>query len=195
MFVDEAYIDFSPESSTVALTAKYPNLIVSQTLSKAFGCAGVRLGWAISTPEMAAVFNKTKAPYNISTPTSLLAKAALDASGVAVMRGKVEQLIQQRAALLTAVSDIPFFGPVLGGNDANFVLVTVVNRAGKPSNTLAQQIYTRLAEHEGVVVRFRGNEPGCLGALRVTVGTAEENAILLQRLRGPAIANLVAAFQ
>ncbi|KAJ3106619.1 histidinol-phosphate transaminase [Phlyctochytrium planicorne] len=182
--VDEAYIDFCADGSSVAsLVATYPNLVVTQTLSKSFGLAGIRLGITIATPELTAVFNKTKAPYNISSITSALGKAALSEPGIKKMKTNVELLKAQRNLLLTALKDIPLAGRILGANDANFILVQVVDKDGQPSNALALHVYETLARVEGVVVRFRGNELGCEACLRITVGNAEENAVLLSKLK------------
>ncbi|KAI8839884.1 histidinol-phosphate aminotransferase [Chytridium lagenaria] len=156
---------------------KYRGVVVS------FGLAGIRLGVTIATPELAAVFNKTKAPYNISSVTSTLGKAALNPSGIQKMKSNVELLKKQRDLLIQALKDIPFAGKILGANHANFVLVQIVDKDGNPSNPLALKIYETLARVEGVVVRFRGNEYGCLAGLRITVGTPEENAVLLSKMK------------
>ncbi|KAJ3153671.1 histidinol-phosphate transaminase [Geranomyces michiganensis] len=187
--VDEAYIDFCDESASVASwVARYPNLVVTQTLSKAFGLAGIRLGTAITTPEIAQILNNTKAPYNVSTPASALALSALSAGGLATMRAHVASILTQRDALVDKLRSIPQLGPVIGGCDANFVLVPVLDAQGKPSNALAKSVYRAMAEQEGVVVRFRGEELGCEGCLRITVGTEEENGVLIGKLRGLLVA-------
>ncbi|KAJ3217655.1 histidinol-phosphate transaminase [Dinochytrium kinnereticum] len=186
--VDEAYIDFCPEGSSVAnLIPSYSNLVVTQTLSKSFGLAGIRLGVTIATPELTAVFNKTKAPYNISSVTSMLGKAALSPSGIQKMKANVDLLNQQRSHLIATLSELPFAGRILGANHANFVVVQIVGNDGSPSNPLALKIYENLARVEGVVVRFRGNEIGCTGCLRITVGTPEENKVLMSKLRAMSI--------
>ena len=129
----------------------------------------------------------TKAPYNISTPTASLALSALSPSAVIAMREKVAKLIASRRLLLASLAELaPLgLGPSIGGNEANFVVVPVLekNGSGLPDSARAQKIYKTLAEEGGVVVRYRGNEPGCAGGLRVTVGTDEENAELLRKLR------------
>lgn len=103
------------------------------------------------------------------------------------MRHKVSQLLSSRAALIEELSGLAAFGlgPVIGGNDANFVVVPVLEKSGsgKPDSARAFNIYKTLAEREGVVVRYRGGEPGCAGCLRITVGSETENATVLEKLR------------
>lgn len=169
----------------------YPNLIVLQTLSKAFGLAGIRLGIAIASSEVASLFNCMKAPYNISSPASALAMRALSPEGLAIFRHNVKELLEQRELLVDSLREgkkarrpgIPGIGDIIGGLDANFVLVQIVNGDGEPDNTIAEGLYTKMAETMGVVVRFRGRERGCKGALRITVGTKEEMQTLLVRLQ------------
>ncbi|KAJ7054506.1 pyridoxal phosphate-dependent transferase [Mycena amicta] len=183
--VDEAYIDFaSADASAVSLVKAYGNLCVMQTVSKSFGLAGVRLGAAIAQPPLIQVLTNAKAPYNISTPTAHIALAALSEPSIAAMRANVAKLIANRATLLQALTTIPDVGPAIGSNDANFVLVPILDSAGGvPDNDRAQRMYRLLAEDNGVVVRFRGNEPGCTACVRITVGTAEENEVVVAKMR------------
>lgn len=182
--LDEAYIDFSPEGSSLAeWVAEWPNLVVMQTLSKAFGLAGIRLGAAFTSPGIAKLLNSLKAPYNVSNPTSQLAIQALQPQNLAVMHKHREQILQQRERMLSELPRIPGVGRFLGGQDSNFLLVEMLDQAGgKPSNEVALQVYERLAETRGVVVRFRGKEVGCLGCLRVTVGTEAEVTRFLKEI-------------
>jgi histidinol-phosphate aminotransferase len=186
--VDEAYIDFAPEGSSLAeWVNEWPNLVVMQTLSKAFGLAGIRLGAAFTSPEIARLLNSLKAPYNISSPTSALAQAALAPKNLAVMHSNREKIIAQRERLLKEMPKIPGVGRFLGGQEANFLLVEILDKpaseGGKPSNVTALATYNAMAEKKGVVVRFRGKEYGCEGCLRVTVGTEDEVTRFLQQLR------------
>ncbi|PYH92679.1 histidinol-phosphate aminotransferase [Aspergillus ellipticus CBS 707.79] len=184
VIVDEAYIDFAPEGSSVAEWVNdWPNLVVMQTLSKAFGLAGIRLGVAFTSPPIATLLNSLKAPYNISSPTSALATAALSPANMAVMRKYREQIIAQRDRLVRELPQIPGIGRFLGGQEANFLLVELLDQAGKPSNATALATYEAMAEKRGVVVRFRGKEHGCEGCLRITVGTEHEVTRFLQELR------------
>ncbi|KAK9455151.1 pyridoxal phosphate-dependent transferase [Dipodascopsis uninucleata] len=182
--VDEAYIDFSPPGSSFApLVTKYNNLIVLQTLSKAFGMAGIRLGICYSSPDIARVLNSVKAPYNISTLTSDFAMKAVSTEGLAHSRKNIDLILEQRNRLLKELPKIPGIGEFIGGNDANFLLVQILDKPnGVPSSPIALQLYTALAETKGVVIRYRGKEPGCIGALRITIGTEAENDILLAKI-------------
>lgn len=137
---------------------------------------------AISSPEIAAVFNKTKAPYNISTPTSVLAVKAVEPNGIAQMRSMIVQIKEQKQQLITKLQQIPGIGRVIGGRDANFVIAEILNSDGAPDSKVAHAVYKRLAEHEAIVIRYRGNELGCEGCLRITIGTPQENAVLLDTL-------------
>lgn len=183
--LDEAYIDFAPEDSSLAeWVAEWPNLVVMQTLSKAFGLAGIRLGAAFASPEVAKLLNSLKAPYNISNPTSQLAIQALQAENLNVMHKNREQIIEQRNRVLESMPKIKGVGRFRGGNSSNFLLVEMCDAEGKPSNEVALQVYERLAERRGVVVRFRGKEPGCFGCLRATIGTEQEVTRFLKELHG-----------
>ncbi|KAK3939781.1 histidinol-phosphate aminotransferase [Diplogelasinospora grovesii] len=175
--VDEAYIDFAPDVGAASLAewvAEWPNLVVMQTLSKAFGMAGIRLGAAFTSPQIARLLNSLKAPYNISTPTSALASHALGPEGLAVMESHREKIMQQRDRLLAELPKIQGVGRLRGGTESNFLLYEMLDAQGKPDNVTALAVYERLAENKGVVVRFRGKEHGCLGCLRITVGTETE---------------------
>ncbi|EIN08930.1 histidinol-phosphate aminotransferase [Punctularia strigosozonata HHB-11173 SS5] len=187
--VDEAYIDFAGEdSSAAALVSEYANVCVMQTLSKSFGLAAIRLGIALAQPALIQILSNTKAPYNIGTPTALLAQAALAPTSIDAMREKVGTLVRLRGVLLEALAAPELralgVGSAIGGNDANFVMVPILSReTGEPDNARAQRVYKVLAEEEGVVVRFRGNEPGCLACLRITVGSEQETRTVLERLK------------
>ncbi|EEB07930.2 histidinol-phosphate aminotransferase imidazole acetol phosphate transaminase His3 [Schizosaccharomyces japonicus yFS275] len=183
---DEAYIDFSPaEASAVTIVNEYPNLAVCQTLSKAFGLAGIRVGFCITDPKIAQIMNNLKAPYNISNPTSKLAYEALSPESAARKDRNRDALNKQRDRLVQELPKIPGVGSIIGGLDANFLLVTILDKPakdGKPSNESAHYVYMQMATEHKVVVRYRGSEPLCEGGLRITVGTEEENTVLLDRI-------------
>lgn len=186
--VDEAYIDFSPDGSSLAeWVLEWPNLVVMQTLSKAFGLAGIRLGVAFSSPDIAALLNNMKAPYNISSPTSAIANAALEEQNLKVMRDNRQKIIMQRERLQLELPKIAGIGRFLGGADSNFLLVEILDKpkdqGGKPDNPTALEVYETMAGMRGVVVRFRGKEMGCTGCLRITVGTEKEVDRFLQEIR------------
>lgn len=186
--LDEAYIDFATgtdkeeqqqqqqegAASLAEWVTEWPNLVVMQTLSKAFGLAGIRLGAAFAAPDVARLLNSLKAPYNISSPTSALASYALGADGLAAMRANRARLVAQRDRLVAALPAIPGVGRLRGGTASNFLLYEMLDAAGRPDNATALAVYEGLAETKGVVVRFRGREHGCEGCLRVTVGTEDE---------------------
>ena len=195
--VDEAYIDFasgtlsvppwvSDDISLAQWVVEWPNLIVMQTLSKAFGLAGIRLGAAFTSPEIAQLLNNAKAPYNICNPTSVLASAALEKVSLGVMQHHRAKIVEQRKRLLRELPSIPGMGDMIGGTNSNFLLWEVLDKpreaGGMPCNDAAMSVYESLAESKGVVVRFRGKEYGCTGCLRITVGTEQEVDKLLQEL-------------
>ncbi|KAG8937028.1 histidinol-phosphate transaminase [Tulasnella sp. 419] len=187
--VDEAYIDFAPgESTAVSLIPRYANLCVLQTLSKSFGLAAIRLGMALAQPPLIRILSNTKAPYNISALTASLALSALTPEGIDNMKSKAGQLVRSRGDIITRIESLrPLgVGSVIGGNHANFVLVPILKhgstRDEDRDNDRSKRVYYKLAEELGVVVRYRGGEYGCEGCLRITIGTEEENDIMLARL-------------
>lgn len=128
----------------------------------------------------------TKAPYNISTPTAKLALAALEKPSLEAMRKKITTILESRRTLSESLAGLSHLGlgTIIGASDANFVMVPVLNKeTGVPDNARSRRIYKALAEENGVVVRYRGGEAGCAGCLRITVGSMEENKVLLSKLR------------
>ncbi|KAF5853010.1 hypothetical protein GGP41_001555 [Bipolaris sorokiniana] len=186
--LDEAYIDFSPDGTSLAeWVSEWPNLVVMQTLSKAFGLAGIRLGAAFADPAIAQILNNMKAPYNIPNPTSQLARAALSPKHLDVMHKNRNAIVEQRDRMIRELPKIAGVGALHGGTESNFLLYQILDapaeQGGKPSNETALAVYEGLAEEKGVVVRFRGKEHGCLGCLRITVGTEKEVDRFLQELQ------------
>jgi imidazoleglycerol phosphate dehydratase HisB len=175
--IDEAYVDFSSEASWLADLDRYPNVIVLQTFSKAWGLASVRCGMAFASEEIIGYFNKIKYPYNINLLTQRFVSSRLDYE--AQKNEWVEMLVSQRSALAKQLAALPWVEHVYP-SDANFLLVKVPD---------ADLLYAQLVER-GIIVRNRNTISLCLGCLRITVGTKEENAALLKALR--ALTNLPA---
>ena len=168
--VDEAYIDFSTRGSMLSCLDSLPNLIVMQTLSKAWGSASVRLGIAYASAEIIGIFNKVKYPYNISLLTQRYAIDLLKRHSE--VTAWVKQLTANRQWLIEALGSLRCVKHIYP-TDANFVLVRVSD---------ADAIYDYLRAG-GIIVRNRNRVEKCLGCLRITVGTAEENEILINALK------------
>ena len=169
--LDEAYIDFSVRPSLTSLVKRYPNLIVLQTLSKAWGMAGLRIGLAIADPAVIALMSKVKYPYNINVLAQKMALMKLD--GAAKDRA-VAEIVGQRFRLEKELAKCPE-GKGIYSSDANFLLVRFDN---------PDEVYERLLAG-GVIVRNRSKVSGCEGCLRITVGTPAENDRLLRLLSSP----------
>jgi histidinol-phosphate aminotransferase len=168
--IDEAYINFSRQKSFVTDLNEYPNLVVMQTLSKAWGLAGLRMGMAFASKEIIAFMNKVKPPYNISEPVQELALKALEEIG------QVNDMIKEIIALRTDLEQqLDKSDLVLKRfpSDANFLLV----KFNDPT-----AVYNYLLQHE-IVVRDRSKVQLCEGCLRITVGTKEENDKLINALK------------
>ena len=167
--VDEAYIDFSAGPSFLRELSEWPNLVVLQTLSKAWGCAAIRLGMAFASPEIIGVLNKIKYPYNVNLLTQEKALELLDEDR---MHRQLAQILQERTRLCRDLSAIPLVRRIYP-TDANFLLVDVGDADG---------VYHKLVE-EGIIVRNRNRVTLCRGCLRITVGTPEEDDRLLEALK------------
>ncbi|OGX91527.1 histidinol-phosphate transaminase [Hymenobacter coccineus] len=169
--VDEAYGDFAGAPSWTARLAEFPNLVVLQTFSKAWGLAGLRLGVAYASPDIIGYLNKIKPPYNLSENTQQLALAALGQADH--LPGLRQQILAGRTWLTEELQDLPVVEHVFP-SDANFLLVRF-----RPDATA---VYDALRSR-GIVVRNRTTQPGCAGCLRLTVGTPAENEQLAAALR------------
>lgn len=167
--VDEAYIDFSIEPSFTQLLDQYPNLLVIQTFSKAWGLASLRLGMAFASVEIIQVLNRIKPPYNISGLTQETVLAAL--GEVDKMKSMVKEILLQRDNLYKQLEPLSLVQKVYP-SDANFLLVKIQG---------ARQVYNYLIEHR-IIVRDRSKVVLCDDCLRISVGTAEENNVLLEAL-------------
>ena len=180
--LDEAYIDFatsaSSKESSLSLLAKYENLVILRTLSKAHAQAGLRCGIAISSPAVIQYLNSIKPPYNVSSVTQYLATRSLtDPIIKKRAQERVRMILDERERLSDIFSNgerMPYVLGIRGGKDANFLLIQL------ESNIKAKEVYNHLAIKCGVVVRFRGDEQGCEGCLRVSIGTREHNDFLIR---------------
>lgn len=167
--VDEAYINFSRQKSFIRELPDYPNLVVLQTFSKAWGLAALRLGMAFASEEIIETLNKVKPPYNINQATQELALKALEEVGQ--VNDMITELVQMREALKGVFEKIPLIEKVYP-SDANFLLVKVKG---------AKKIYNYLLG-KGIVVRDRSNVKLCDDCLRITVGTEQDNTALVDAL-------------
>lgn len=167
--IDEAYIDFSREESWLNRLEEFQNVIITQTLSKAYGMAGIRLGVCYASEDIIAVLHRIKPPYNINTLTQ--DKAVERLLDINTIELDVKRIISDRALLASELSKIEFIETIYP-SDTNFLLVKVDN---------ANKRYQQLLEH-GIVIRNRSNQLLCDNCLRITVGTKQENQALINVL-------------
>jgi histidinol-phosphate aminotransferase len=167
--VDEAYINFSKQKSFVQSLIDYPNLVVLQTLSKAWGLAGLRLGMCFASPQVIGFMNKVKAPYNINIVTQELALQALEEVGQ--VNDMIKLLVDMRIALAQVIASMPHVIQVFP-SDTNFILVKIPK---------ARQLYEYLLS-QGIIVRDRSALELCEDSLRITVGTEQENTLLVDAM-------------
>jgi histidinol-phosphate aminotransferase len=172
--IDEAYINFSRRQSFIRELTEYPNLVIMQTLSKAWGLAGLRLGMAFASEFVVDVLNRIKPPYNIGQATQTLVQEALQ--GTAVVNDMIKEIVRMRNELsenLRRLSSVLHVYP----SEANFLLIKIKE---------ARKVYELLLDN-GIVVRDRSSAPGCADCLRITVGTKEQNEKLLDTLSSTGI--------
>ncbi|WP_347925859.1 histidinol-phosphate transaminase [Pontimicrobium sp. SW4] len=168
--IDEAYIDFSKQKSWLHRLEEFPNLIVTQTLSKAYGMAGIRLGICYASKEIITVLNKIKPPYNVNELTQQ--KALERISNPKEVSREIQKIIKQREWLNSKLKEISFVETIYP-SEANFILVKVDE---------ANKRYSELIER-GIVIRNRTNQTGCNNCLRFTVGSQIENIKLITALK------------
>jgi len=168
--VDEAYINFSRQKTFIQELTEYANLVVLQTLSKAWGLAGLRVGMAFASEEIIEVMNKVKPPYNVNEASQQLALQAL--ANIDQVNSWIKETLIQRDRLVLGLKDFDFVVDIYP-SDANFILVKTTDPRG---------IYNFLVQ-KGIIVRDRSKVELCEGCLRITVGTPDENNILLQTLQ------------
>lgn len=170
VIVDEAYSEFSSQTPMRSKLAQYPNLIVLNTFSKAWGAAAIRLGMAFASADIIALFNKVKYPYNVNKLTQ--EKAIEILSNVTILRRNISLIMEERGKLMSSIADLPIVKKVYP-TDANFFLAEVVD---------AVSIYKYLVQ-KGIIVRNRNHIHLCGNCLRITIGTKGENIQLLSALR------------
>jgi histidinol-phosphate aminotransferase len=167
--IDEAYINFAKQKSFIQELNDYPNLVVMQTFSKAWGLAALRLGMAFASVEIIEVLNKVKPPYNINQATQELALKALEEVGQ--VNDMIKILVDMRQALMEVFTKIPIVEKVYA-SDANFFLVKIQE---------ARKVYEYLLT-KSIVVRDRSNVKLCDNCLRITIGTEKENTLLVDAI-------------
>lgn len=167
--IDEAYIDFSEKESWLTRIEKYPNLIITQTLSKAYGLAGIRLGICYASSEIIAVLNKIKPPYNVNELTQQRALERLSDSKK--IESEITAIIKQRDLLLKTLEQVKFVKKIYP-TEANFILIKVDDANKRYDELIAK----------GIVIRNRTNQALCENTLRLTIGTEEENHKLIHVL-------------
>ena len=168
--IDEAYIDFSEEESWLNRLNEFPNLIVTQTLSKAYGMAGIRLGMCYASTEIISVLNKIKPPYNVNALTQQ--KAIDQFTDSRIVEKQIELLKEQRELLRIELESIDFIQTIYP-SDANFLLIKVDD---------ANKRYNQLLE-KGIVIRNRSTQHLCENCIRITIGTPQENQKLINILK------------
>ncbi len=168
--IDEAYINFARQKTFLQELTEYPNLVVLQTFSKAWGLAGLRLGMAFASAAIIEVLNKVKPPYNINQATQELALKALEEVGQ--VNDMIKLLVDMRGALMDVFQSMPTVEKVYP-SDANFFLVKIKD---------ARKIYEFLLTR-GIVLRDRSNVKLCEDCLRITIGTEKENTLLVDAMQ------------
>jgi len=166
IIVDEAYIDFAAATSWLSVLDQYPNLVVLQTFSKAWALAGARVGMTFAAASVIAVLNKIKPPYNVSQQSQDAAVTAL--AKHASVKAAVENILEERSMLADRLLAFSFVSQVFP-SDANFLLIEVAD-----ANLLYEFLLTR-----NIIIRNRSQQPLCQNCLRISIGTREENELLL----------------
>ncbi len=163
--LDEAYIDFSTKESWLSELNDFPNLVIIQTLSKAYGLAGLRIGIVFASEEIIAILNKIKPPYNLNTASQEIAMKKLSQN---TLTAQVKKIVSERENVIKSLKAINFIKQIFP-SDSNFILIKVDD---------ATLRYNQLIQ-KGIVVRNRNNQPLCDNCLRITIGTKEENNQLI----------------
>jgi histidinol-phosphate aminotransferase len=167
--LDEAYIDFSSKESWLSELNDFPNLVIIQTLSKAYGLAGLRVGIAYASEEIISMLNKIKPPYNLNTSSQEIALKKLTQN---TLTAQVKKIVSERENVVNVLKSITFIKQIFP-SDSNFILIKVDD---------ATLRYNQLIQ-AGIVVRNRSNQSLCDNCLRITIGTKEENNQLITTLK------------
>ncbi|HMO62867.1 MAG TPA: histidinol-phosphate transaminase [Ferruginibacter sp.] len=170
ILIDEAYINYSKQKSFIQELTEYPNLIVMQTLSKAWGLAALRLGLCYASMDIIDIFNKVKPPYNVNEASQQLGLEALQDTDT--VNSWIKEVVTERENLVQTLRQFSFVENIYP-SDANFILVKVQD---------ANALYNYLSANE-VIVRNRHKDVNCSNCLRFTIGTPEENSIVLNLLK------------
>jgi histidinol-phosphate aminotransferase len=167
--LDEAYIDFSENDSYLSDLKIYPNLVIIQTLSKAYALAGLRIGILYASPEIIDILNKIKPPYNVNTASQEQAEKKLLQS---TLEAQVKKIKIEREKLIQSLDKVKYIEKIYP-SDANFILIKVDDATKRYSQLIGR----------GIVVRNRSNQPLCNNCLRISIGTKDENENLIQSLK------------
>jgi len=170
VIIDEAYINYAKQRTFIPELTEYPNLVILQTFSKAWGLAALRLGMAFAARPVIDILNKVKPPYNINQATQDLALKAL--KNIGQVNEWIKVTVSERESLSQELAELPLVKKVYP-SDANFILIEVID---------ALKTYDALVE-QGIIVRDRSKVTLCEGCLRITIGTTQENQILLEALK------------
>ena len=170
VIIDEAYINYAKQRTFIPELTEYPNLVILQTFSKAWGLAALRLGMAFAARPVIDILNKVKPPYNINQATQDLALKALE--NIGQVNEWIKVTVSERESLSQELARLPLVKKVYP-SDANFILIEVID---------ALKTYEALVE-QGIIVRDRSKVTLCEGCLRITIGTTQENQILLEALK------------
>ncbi|QLS05660.1 histidinol-phosphate transaminase [Citrobacter freundii] len=169
---DEAYIEFCPQATLAGWLTEYPHLVVLRTLSKAFALAGLRCGFTLANEEVINLLLKVIAPYPLSTPVADIAAQALTSQGIAAMRERVAQILQERQYLVNTLNTIPCVEQVFT-SETNYILARF---------TASSSVFKSLWD-QGIILRDQNKQPSLSGCLRITVGTREESQRVIDALR------------
>ncbi|QFI55076.1 histidinol-phosphate transaminase [Aeromonas simiae] len=170
--VDEAYIEFCPEASVVDLIARYPNLVVTRTLSKAFALAGIRCGFTLASQEVIGMLAKVIAPYPIPDPVAQIAAEALSPNGLTLMQERVDELNAQKARIKAELQALPCVTEIFE-DKGNFVLVRFSD---------GERVFAAMKQ-AGIILRDFSSKPGLADAIRITIGYQDEMDAVLNVLR------------